>query len=235
MKAYYDLHIHSCLSPCADDDMTPQNIVNMAYIKGLDIIAVTDHNASKNVAVVCELAKTLGIVCVPGMEVQTREEVHMLCYFPEVEALEAFEQALDAYRTRIPNNTDKFGHQYVMDTKDQLIYEYPYALILSLNISLEALQDLVITHRGVMVPAHVNRPSNSVLSNLGFIPDSLIGKTIEVYNKLPVDQKRIDGFRVIYNSDAHYLEHIHEPVHFMNLKTISIQETLNYLRGKDRL
>ena len=84
MKFYYDLHIHSSLSPCADDDMTPNNIVNMALIKGLDVISLTDHNSTKNVEAVHELCQHKGIKFIPGIEVQTKEEVHVLCYFFDI-------------------------------------------------------------------------------------------------------------------------------------------------------
>ena len=99
MNYTYDLHIHSCLSPCGDDEMTPNNIVNMAFIKGLDIIAITDHNACSHVRIAPEIAEALGILFVPGMEVQTREEVHILCYFRQVDAIEAFDRELSKFKS----------------------------------------------------------------------------------------------------------------------------------------
>ena len=104
MKVYYDLHIHSCLSPCGEEEMTPNNIVNMAMIKGLDVIAIADHNASQNVAAATAVAKKRDIVVIPAMELQTAEEVHLLCLFKAPEALEAFQIVVDQHLLGIPNN-----------------------------------------------------------------------------------------------------------------------------------
>ena len=87
MKCYYDFHIHTALSPCGDDDMTPNNIVNMAVLKGLDAIAITDHNTAKNVPACVECAKDKPLVVIPGMEIETAEEIHMLALFDNTDAL----------------------------------------------------------------------------------------------------------------------------------------------------
>lgn len=235
MRAYYDLHIHSCLSPCADDDMTPNNIVNMAFIKGLDVIAVTDHNCAMNISSVVEIGNEIGLLVVPGMEIQTREEIHALCYFRDVESITAFSEALEPYRMPIPNRVDKFGHQWVMNANDEVISEYPYALILSLSIGLEDLDALVDSHQGVMIPAHINKGANSLLKYLGFIPESLKGRTMELFQKNSVDPMMIEGSRIIYNSDAHFITDIHERVHFMNIEALTVDDVLNYLKGRKSL
>ncbi len=233
MKIYYDLHIHSCLSPCGDDDMTPNNIVNMALIKGLDVIAITDHNSGKNARVVCEIGEALGLLVIPGMEVQTKEEVHVLCYFPNVGDLEAFDDALDSYRLKIPNRPDHFGKQQIMNNEDQCINEYPYALIMSIEISLEQLIRLCKENHGVCVPAHVNKSSNSIFANLGFIPPDLDVKTVETYLKSPLNETLVKGYRRIINSDAHYLEHISERENLIEIDKKEIMNVLNYLRGEE--
>ena len=102
MKAYYDLHIHSALSPCGDEDMTPNNIVNMSLLKGLDVIAVTDHNSCGNVRAVMEVAGDRLLV-IPGLEVETAEEVHVLCYFPTLEQAEQLWEILKAHRLPVKN------------------------------------------------------------------------------------------------------------------------------------
>ncbi len=233
MKLYYDLHIHSCLSPCGDDDMTPNNILNMSLLKELDVIAVTDHNTGKNVRAIMELSKDFDLLLIPGMEVQTREEVHMLCYFQSVEALEAFEKALDAKRFEIPNRPDHFGNQLILDKEDHLVEVYPYALIMSIDISVEHLIALCKEHGGVCVPAHVNKSANSILANLGFIPKELGIKTIEIHRKSPVNETLIDGYQRIYNSDAHYLEHISERENVVDVASKDILSILKYLSGED--
>jgi len=228
----YDLHIHSCLSPCGDDEMTPNNIVNMAFIKGLDIIAITDHNACSHVRIASEIAEALGILFVPGMEVQTREEVHILCFFRHVDAIEAFDKELTKFKSPIPNNSKVFGHQLIMDKDDHVVAEYPNALILSVDLSLEELDQLVRSNDGVIVPAHVNKSSNSMIVNLGFIPQDLKITCVEVYAKNSIDEKTVLGYKRIQNSDAHYLVDISEPVHEIELYEKSCNAVIDYFLGK---
>lgn len=232
MKLYYDLHIHSCLSPCGSDEMTPNNIVNMAYLKGLDIISITDHNSGKNNEAIKLLAEQLDILVIPGMEVQTKEEVHILCYFPHMDDLNAFEIELENYRLQMPNRPDRFGNQWVMNQEDIIIEEFPWALIMSLNLSVDQLNDLVDKFSGVIVPAHVNKSSNSMLSNLGFIPDQLELHYVEVFTNAPVPQSILDQFGVLINSDAHSLGQISEPVHSMELKEKTTYAVIDYLKRR---
>lgn len=232
MKYTYDLHIHSCLSPCGSSDMTPNNIVNMAVIKGLDIIAVTDHNACDHVRVVSELAHEHGLLVLPGMEVQTREEVHMLCYFISIESIEAFDSALSKYKSSIPNNVKVFGNQMILNKEDVLVKEHEFALIFSVDLSIEELQELVETHQGIMLPAHINKSANSLLVQLGFIPKELHFKTIEIFTKSIMNEAISNQYQKIYNSDAHYLENINEPEHSIELPEKTCHALINYLSGK---
>lgn len=232
MKLSYDLHIHSCLSPCGSEDMTPNNIVNMAFIKGLDIIAITDHNACNHVRIASELAEALGILLIPGMEVQTREEVHILCYFPTVDAIECFDVQLAPLKSKIQNRIDVFGHQTILDLNDAFVCEYEDALIMSVDISLEDLKTLVESFGGVIVPAHVNKSANSILVNLGFIPTDLNIKCVEIHEKSPINELFIRNYQRIYNSDAHYLENLSEPVHFVELAEKTQNALIDYLAGK---
>lgn len=233
MEIYYDLHIHSCLSPCGDEDMTPNNIINMALIKELDVIAITDHNTSKNAKVICDIGKAQGMLVIPGMEVQTKEEVHVLCYFAEVSDLEAFDNALEPFRLKVPNRPDHFGKQRIMNHEDQCVGEYPFALIISIEISIEQLVKLCKAHKGVCVPAHVNKSSNSIFANLGFMPQDLEVKTIEIHKKSPLNETLVKGYQKIYNSDAHYLEHISEREHTLEISEKTISKILNYLSGEE--
>lgn len=233
MNLSYDLHIHSCLSPCGNEDMTPNNIVNMAFIKGLDIIAVTDHNTSGHAAVIEKLASKLGILAIPGMEVQTREEVHVLCYFPSVDKLSKFDNLLTKNKTSIINNRKIFGDQTIRNEHDEVIGEIDIALIMSVDVDLDSMFDMVTAFDGVMVPAHVNKSSNSILANLGFIPPDMPIHCIEIYEKAPVNDRLLGQYRRLYNSDAHYLEAISEPVNFVNLKEKTAIALIDYLSGKD--
>ena len=119
MKYYYDLHIHSALSPCGDEDMTPNNIVNMSLLNGLDIIALSDHNTCKNVRAVSEVARRAGILFIPAMELETAEEIHVLCLFPSVDAAELFEREIvSPALPDIANNESIFGRQQILDEND---------------------------------------------------------------------------------------------------------------------
>ena len=109
----YDLHIHSCLSPCGDDDMTPANIVGMAMIKGLDLIAVTDHNSCKNCPAVLTMAEAYGLTALPGMELTTSEEVHVVCLFADLKDALAFDEYVYSHLMAVPNNEKIFGKREV--------------------------------------------------------------------------------------------------------------------------
>ena len=126
---YYDLHIHTCLSPCGDDDMTPANIVGMSALKGLNVIAITDHNSCKNCAAAMALAKEYNITVIPGMELTTQEEVHVVCLFPTLEEAMAFDHYVEEHLLPIPNRPETFGKQQIMNENDEITGEDPILLI----------------------------------------------------------------------------------------------------------
>src|SRR6056297_106288 len=136
MKAFYDVHIHSCLSPCSDNDMTPNNIVNMSLLKELDIIAITDHNTLKNCEVAMAIAQDKNILVIPGVEVQTIEEVHMVCLFRRIEDALAVDKILQEKLIKVKNKPEKFGQQYVMDANDQIIESIENLLIVSVEVTI---------------------------------------------------------------------------------------------------
>ena len=120
---YYDLHIHSCLSPCGDDDMTPANLVGMAAVKGLDVIALTDHNSCRNCAAAMRHGEICGVTVIPGMELTTSEEVHVVCLFPSLENAMSFDQFVYERILPIQNRPDIFGRQQILDEQDQVTGE----------------------------------------------------------------------------------------------------------------
>jgi PHP family Zn ribbon phosphoesterase len=211
--------------------MTPNNIVNMSALKGLDIIAVTDHNHCGNVAPVYELASALGILCLPGLEVQTREEVHVLCYFASLSAMHAFFKVFDSFRMRLPNRPNYFGEQLLMNTADEVIGTYEYTLVTSMDLSFEALAALVDDYGGIAIPAHVNKGSNSVLANLGFMPEVSVIKAVEVFRGAPLPKGLFDAYQQIFNSDAHALSAISEPEHFLEVEAKTVDAVFKCLRG----
>lgn len=232
----YDLHLHSCLSPCGDNDMTPANIVGMAAILGLDVIAVTDHNSCKNCPAVLAAAKEYGVLAVPGMEINTSEEVHAVCLFPRLEAAMDFDRLVEEKLMAFPNKEEIFGQQLIYDSDDHICGKFPNLLINATEISFDGLWELVRTFDGVMFPAHVDKTANSLIANLGFIPPDSQFVTAEVkdlkkLHGLKKDHPYLEGCRIISNSDAHYLEHIHEPKLTLEVKEKSVRGVLEALGG----
>ena len=223
----YDLHIHSCLSPCGDDDMTPGNIVGMAAIKGLDVIAVTDHNSCRNCPAVMKLAEQFGVLAIPGMEINTSEEVHAVCLFPGLEEALAFDRYVYDRLMKFPNKEAVFGKQQICN-EEAVVGTEPNLLINSVDISFDRLWELVRSFEGVMFPAHIEKSANSLIANLGFVPPDSRFKTAELRDLKKLHEVKrmnpyLEGCRIISNSDAHYLEHIHEPELTIPVKEKSIQ------------
>ncbi len=212
----YDLHLHSCLSPCGDEEMTPANIAGMAAVLGLDVIALTDHNSSKNCPALMAAAKEYGVLAIPGMELTTAEEIHAVCLFARLEAALDFDQYVYQRLVPFPNKEEIFGRQLIYDCQDQICGTIPNLLINSTEISFEGLWELVRSFDGVMFPAHIDKSSTSLLSSLGMIPPDSKFTTAEVkdlkrLHQLKREHPYLEQCRIISNSDAHYLEHIHEP------------------------
>ena len=228
MRIAIDLHIHSALSPCAQDDMTPNNIVNMSLIKGLDAIAITDHNSCDNVGAAMKVAGS-EIVVLPGMELQSREEVHILCYFASLSDLKTFESFVRPYFQPSLFDPLMFGRQLIMDENDEITGEREELLISSIDLSIDEIVPEVRRLGGVAVPAHIDRPSFSIISQLGFIPPELGFKTFEIsalgLTSFPRDEKAF----YISSSDAHYLENILERESFLSVEECSASAIIQSL------
>ncbi len=220
-KLFYDLHIHSCLSPCGDEDMTPANIVMMAALKNLDVIAVTDHNSCKNCPAVMELAKEYDLIALPGMELCTSEEVHVLCLFATLSQALAFDEYVYSRLMKLPNEEKIFGKQEIYNAMDQMVGTEPNLLINATNIGFDSLGKLKKEFGGIYIPAHVDKKTNSLLSNLGFVPAEADFTVVEFSR---TDQKEeilhnnpyLKKCNIIMNSDAHYLGHINEAVNYLS-------------------
>jgi len=230
MKLFYDLHIHSALSPCGDGDMTPNNIVNMSAIKGLDFIAVTDHNSVLNLPAVIKCAKDLPVIIVPGMEIETSEEVHILSLFPSADDAYNVYEEIKKNRLGVKNRPDIFGQQVIMDSNDEIIGYEEELLVTATKLSLEKTKEIIEANNGVAIPAHIDRNSYSVLSNLGVIPE--IGfKTVELSKKADLNKYTNLEYKTVINSDAHYLEDIFEPENFLDLEEKSLNCLISHLKG----
>ncbi len=226
-----DLHMHSCLSPCADDDMTPANICGMAYIKGLQAIAVTDHNTARNLPYVKEAADHYGLILLPGIEITTREEVHLLGYFREVDAAVEAGEIFSEHLPKMKNKPDFFGNQLVMNTDDEVVAVEERLLIGATDLDLAECTAIVRAHGGAAVPAHINR-GHGLLVNLGLFPDEPEFPVVEVSPSLPVNEKLIEGKRRLRSSDAHRLGDILEAVFDLPVDRFSLGGLFDAVAGK---
>lgn len=225
-----DLHIHSVLSPCGDLDMSPRRIVAEAKARGLDAIAVTDHNSTLHGPLTRELAKPLGIKVFYGAEVTTREEAHCLCLFDTEEQRVAFQQFIDRNLPIIKNDPKRFGYQVVVNENDEILQEVEPLLLSALLTGVNDLEKEVHRLQGLFIPAHVDRPMYSLTSQLGFIPADLQFDAIEVFRNTKVEEfkgrnKHLQNPTIIKNSDAHvpnqigttYTEYLMEALEFSEL------------------
>ncbi|MBR3685799.1 MAG: PHP domain-containing protein [Clostridia bacterium] len=223
-KYRYDLHIHSTLSPCGDDDMTPVNIVATASVLGLDIIAIADHNAIKNVEAAMEVGEVLGVTVVPAFELQTNEDIHLLCLFPDFDRLEAFHKKINF--TDLKNREDIFGKQLVVNSDDEVVEVEESMLLACAEISEQEAYALARRYGGVCVPAHIDRDAFGMLSMLGGIPPYY--KAVECScdgGELP----QTEGLFVLHDSDAHTLVSIGKGVHFLDLPSPTPQALIDLL------
>lgn len=230
MNFFADLHIHSCLSPCGDNDMTPGNILGMAVVKGLEIVAISDHNAARNLPAAEKIAEAYGLLLVPAIEITTSEEVHMLGYFPDVKTAVDFGAMLKTHLPPKKNKPAFFGEQLVMNEDDEVIDQEDALLIGATDLSLEECAEKVRAVGGVPVPAHINRGSNGLLVNLGMMPLSPTFTTVEVWKDLPCPMEATENKHVLHSSDAHYLENIQEPEFSLRLPEKSVAALLDWMR-----
>ena len=236
MNAYtYDLHVHSCLSPCADNDNTPNNLAGMATINNCQIMALTDHNTTKNCPAFFEACKRYGVIPVPGMELTTAEEIHVVCLFPTLEDAMAYNEEVETRRVLIPNRKDIFGDQLILNGEDEPVGEEEFLLSNATEISLEEVPGLVEKYHGVCYPAHIDRDANGIIAMLGTFPDSPYFGAFELHDSAKEAEFRkmypiLEGKRMMTSSDAHYLENLRED----NASILLMDEPYSgaFVRGK---
>lgn len=233
MKLYYDFHIHSALSPCGDNDMTPNNLINMSIIKGLDAVALTDHNACENVRAAAAVAGDK-IIFIPGMEVETSEEVHIVTLFPTADAAEEMQRILTDSSPFIPNRPEIFGNQYIMDENDEICGEIDRMLVTASGLDIYTVVAAAKDLGGIAYPAHIDRESYSVLSNLGFIPPDLDISAVEITEKsrAALEVEYSNRYNIITSSDAHYLWDISERNHYIEVSDTSVRGILNAISNR---
>ena len=239
MKQYrVDLHIHTCLSPCGSLEMSPRMIVEAALSQGLDAIAITDHNSMLQCPEIQRLGEESGLVVFAGVEVTTREEAHCIALFGTDEARIDFQHYLEAHLPPIPNDPERFGDQVFVNGRDEIIGEVPYLLISALDQSVGKVSAKVRQLGGVFIAAHVERPSFSLISQLGFIDPALSLDAIEFshperYAKLLNNHSYLRNYIQYMASDAHSPEQIGNKYSFWQTDSLSFDSLRKTLKKED--
>lgn len=208
--------------------MTPNNIVNMAKLKGLDVIAVSDHNCARNVEAAAKVARDEGVLLIPGIEMTTAEEVHMLAFFEEARGAREFGDRIYEDLPDIKNKPDFFGNQLIIDENDEIVGSLDKLLISALPYDIDESCALVKEHGGYVIPAHINKGTNSILANLGFFPPQLAFKTIETVPCLAIEND-VSRFKQIHSSDAHNLWQISERKQYLEAENLNVRTILQKL------
>ncbi len=240
-RYYYDLHSHSCLSPCADNDNTPNNIAGMAAISGINVIALTDHNSCKNCPAFFAAAKRYGVIPIAGMELTTSEDIHVVCLFEDLDSAMAFDDEISRHRMLIKNRPDIFGEQRILDDNDEIIGYEEHLLSNATSISLDQVPEIVRNYGGICYPAHIDRDANGIVAILGTIPDTPRFSCYEIRDPQKVSEY-IERYcladrRIVISSDAHYLGDIKHAENYFELETdsadpkIVTKELFAYLRN----
>lgn len=220
-RFYYDLHTHSCLSPCADGDNTPNNLAGMAYLNGISLMALTDHNSCKNCPAFFEAAARYGIIPVAGAELTTSEDIHLVCLFEDLSAALEFDSFLEPLRTLFPNRVDIYGEQLITDGEDNIIGSEKYFLPIATSLGIEEAANAVNRFGGVCYPAHIDRQANGILAVLGCPPEKPRFLYYELHNAektaFYAEKYGISESRLLVSSDAHYLTDLRDNNCFLEL------------------
>lgn len=233
-KFYYDLHLHSYLSPCGDMDMTPNNLVNMAKLLGLDVIALTDHNTSLNCEAAMKVGEEVGLLVIPGMELTTAEDIHAVCLFPTLEKALAFSQYVDENRIHIRNKAEIYGRQVIMNENDEEVGEIDDLLLPASFIGMYEAYAKAKEFGGICYPAHIDRDSLSILAVLGEIDPYCGFKTAELADITRLGELRekhpiLDTLNIVTCSDAHYLENMKDAANTLDLPELTREAVIEYL------
>ena len=235
MRLLFDLHFHSCLSPCGDDAMAPAAIAGFCKLAGLDVAALTDHNTCGNCAPFCRAAEAYGLMGLPGMELCTAEEVHVVCVFPRLPQAEAFQGEVYRRLPPIPNRPAVFGRQLLMDEEDRVVGEEQRLLAGASQIPIQEVRALAERFGGTAWPAHIDRPSFSLLSNLGlWLPELGFSRAeISAHCSPGFRDGRPDltGVPLIRGCDAHYVEQIAAPCQAMEVAEATPEAVVEWLRS----
>lgn len=206
-----ELHVHTVLSPCAGVEMIPPLIVQKAVEQGINLIAITDHNATENIQSVMKAAQDTSLTVLPGMELQTEEEIHVLCLFDGLDQTKALQETVDQTLPDIPNNVEYFGEQFVVDETGEFVRRKEVLLINSNRLSYEKAYQVVMDLGGLFIPAHVDRQAFGLIYRLGFVPPEPNPDALEISRYITLEdavQKhpQLANFPLIQSGDVHYLD-----------------------------
>lgn len=232
-----DLHIHTCLSPCADIIMTAGNIIKKAVEQGLDIIAITDHNSARNVAAAVEIAAGSPLEVIPGMEVESAEGVHLLCFYDQLEQLITWQEEVYQSLPDMLNDEEYFGYQIITDQEDEFIAKEERLLATAVKMSSEDIVKKITSLGGLIIPSHIDRPYNSMLANLGFIPPGMEISILEISKHVSEKEIKerfpfIKEYSLISSSDSHYLTDI-KPMMEFYMEEVSLSEIKLAVLGRN--
>ncbi len=233
LKEYkFDLHVHTCLSPCGDYGMIPEAVVSAALRLGLDAVGICDHNSAANVPAFREAGKRAGLAVFGGMEITSEEEVHLLAFFDNDEDLSAVEKIIAENLPGV-NNPEFFGDQVIMDSRSNIIGISEKLLMGAVKMGIDHILELIHSRNGIAVASHVDRDVNSVISQLGRFPENAVFDAVELSVFFKKD-RIIDGlsrFPVISGSDAHYVSDIGRAYTVFRIKEPTVKELLPAFRG----
>ena len=220
-KYYYDLHVHSSLSPCGDEDSTPNNIAGMATLSELDIVALTDHNTAKNCPAFFSAARKYGIIPIAGMELTSAEDIHVVCLFEKLSDALEFDKFVYTKRILVKNRPEFFGEQLILSENEEIIGREEFLLTNATTLSLDEILPAVRSFGGVAYPAHIDREANGIIAILGTVPSDTEYKLFELRDRESLDEISakygIDKENFIISSDAHSLEAIRDKENFFIL------------------
>ncbi len=231
------MHIHSCLSPCADWQMSPKRIVERSCDVGLDIIAICDHNSIENAAAAIVAAETKDLAVLPGLEICSREEVHIVTIFKDLEQAETMQAYVYAHLTE-ENQPKVFGDQWVVNEKDEFLGDNPRLLIGATQLGVEQIVEKTQAIGGLSIASHVDRPAFGIISQLGFIPPDLALDGIEVSRRTTPTQAKetipgIKDFPCVTSSDAHFLDDIGSAYTRFEMASPALAEIALALKGEE--
>jgi len=233
-----DLHIHSALSPCAENKMTPQELIKRIKSLGIDIFSITDHNSVFNYSAFQNTAREHDVLLIPGIELQTAEEIHLLAYFPNGDILNEFYSKIvrPGIMAGMKNDPARFGNQIMMNVSGEKIGEEEAMLTMPLTHSIEKLVDSIHDFGGVAVAAHIDR-GFSLISHLGYIPPDLAIDAVEIWDLGKIEELKRKYLKdrpvnILSSTDSHHLHMMKPPKMKFWMESRNISSCLDCIKGE---